>query len=245
MATLKRVIGPRTWDGRYGPMASIMLDFGEHQAELVTKPDSLAKRLEMCEQWVGRPSEEWVFADAGTFSDGKPRPPKVTSYPGKQAAPGGSGGARAPRWGDTPEGQAYIQERTDRRTALMQAVAVEPDPAQTLGIADTFYSWLRATVPAPTSLPIPPQSVPDAGAGSSPPAPAPSSAAEANTGPRMGQYPARRPKASGGAEGFGEGPDAPPEHSEHEHAWKQSPTMATWAVCSICGLARPKAQVGL
>jgi len=66
---------------------------------------------------------------------------------------GGGGGATA--WRNTKEGAAYEregwaikEERSDRRTALMQAVAFcAPDPSGEvmLGFADDFYAWLRIT----------------------------------------------------------------------------------------------------
>jgi hypothetical protein len=61
---------------------------------------------------------------------------------------GGSGGAAAYR--NTKEGQAYEQERMDRRTALMQAVALAPgaDGAQLQALAEGLYSWLRAPLAA-------------------------------------------------------------------------------------------------
>ena len=62
---------------------------------------------------------------------------------------GGGGGAAAYR--NTKEGQAYEQERMDRRTALMQAVYACGEGAYAKGtadwssLADGFYTWLRKT----------------------------------------------------------------------------------------------------
>jgi len=43
------------------------------------------------------------------------------------------------------EGYELKEERSDRRTALMQAVAVSVDQGAVLRIADEFYAWLRKT----------------------------------------------------------------------------------------------------
>jgi hypothetical protein len=84
-----------------------------------------------------------------------------TSKAGKPylAAPRVSGGGRsvgaAPAaWRNTEAGAKYEQERMDRRTALMQAVALHGSPATdhapgVLNDADEFYAWLRQSVSAP------------------------------------------------------------------------------------------------
>ncbi|HWP38365.1 MAG TPA: hypothetical protein VNL18_12510 [Gemmatimonadales bacterium] len=58
---------------------------------------------------------------------------------------GRDGKSWTPAWSNTQEGQAYEQERMDRRTALMQAVAYSSGGSleELLSIADVFYSWLR------------------------------------------------------------------------------------------------------
>jgi hypothetical protein len=53
-------------------------------------------------------------------------------------------GAAPAAWRNTETGAKYEQERMDRRTALMQAVAGKPDSV--LGLAETFYQWLRESV---------------------------------------------------------------------------------------------------
>ena len=76
---------------------------------------------------------------------------KLTSFPGYEPepyTPGKSAGQVAHR--NTAEGQAYEQERMDRRTSVMQAVALLvadsgagiDDVTMT---ADIFYAWLRKT----------------------------------------------------------------------------------------------------
>jgi hypothetical protein len=89
-------------------------------------------------------------------------PPRVQKF-------GGGGGAAAFR--NTKEGQAIEQERMDRRTALMQAVALvnaEPEEVREewKPVAEEFYEWLRETsgegpmattakVKRSTSVPLP------------------------------------------------------------------------------------------
>jgi hypothetical protein len=65
------------------------------------------------------------------------------------AAPRASGGGRsvgaAPAaWRNTEAGERFVQERTDRRTALMQAVAI--GSGITTELAEKFYQWLRESV---------------------------------------------------------------------------------------------------
>lgn len=158
-AALQRVSGQREWSGQYGPMISINLDFGEFEAQLNTKPETLVKRLEQLEGLVGKESDEWAFQDTGTFDNGNAKPKKVSNYPGKAPAPQQGGGGK----GRSPELEAFIQERMDRRTAIMQAVALltavgAESHAQTpsgdcLVAADHFYNWLRKTSGAATSPP--------------------------------------------------------------------------------------------
>src|SRR5512147_2151616 len=91
-----------------------------------------------------------------TFEVGKPLPQGwevATSAKGKPyikvPKAGGKGGI-APAFRNSKEGQLYEQERMDRRTALMQAVALaismEPSGSEEIDhYADHFYLWLRAT----------------------------------------------------------------------------------------------------
>ena len=65
------------------------------------------------------------------------------------AAPRVSGGGRsvgaAPAaWRNTEAGAKYEQERMDRRTALMQAVAI--GSGITTELAEKFYQWLRESI---------------------------------------------------------------------------------------------------
>jgi hypothetical protein len=160
MSTLIRVTGQREWTGKYGPNVSIGLlfrdDVGEFPAELTCKPESLMARLEMLELAAGSEHPDWAFQSMGTWDDGKPKPRKVTNYPGKAPAPQSSGGGgrglggppSPAAWRNTEAGAKYEQERMDRRTALMQAAtACGPDRIQYVGeTADEFYAWLRENV---------------------------------------------------------------------------------------------------
>jgi hypothetical protein len=76
-----------------------------------------------------------------------------TSKAGKPylAAPrqssGGGGSLRSgasTAWRNTEAGAKYEQERMDRRTALMQAVAI--GSGITTELAEKFYQWLRESV---------------------------------------------------------------------------------------------------
>ena len=86
-------------------------------------------------------------AELKTDADLPPGWEVKTSKAGKLylAAPrptgGGGGGQRQAAWANTEEGERFVQERMDRRTALMQAVTV--GSGITTELADKFYSWLR------------------------------------------------------------------------------------------------------
>ncbi len=61
----------------------------------------------------------------------------------------GDGGRRTAAWRQSREALAAEQERMDRRTALMQAVAalgIEGGAGEVLRTAEQFYAWLRETV---------------------------------------------------------------------------------------------------
>jgi hypothetical protein len=163
MTTLLRVTGQREWTGKYGPNVSIGLlcsdTVGEFAAELTCKPESLMTRLEMLEDVIGKDREEWAFQNMGTWDDGKPKPRKVTFYPGKQApsahtvtsGPDRSHGGISAAWRNTEAGAKYEDERVDRREALRQAVTDGHD--NVLGLATAFYQWLRESVSAPKGEP--------------------------------------------------------------------------------------------
>lgn len=80
-----------------------------------------------------------------------------TSQKGKLylAAPKAAGGGgkkdftpRPAAWANTEEGEKYVQERMDRRTALMQAIALGPGDveyrtSEIIALAEYWYAWLR------------------------------------------------------------------------------------------------------
>jgi len=91
-------------------------------------------------------------------------PPRVG---GSTSSRGGISAA----WRNTEAGAKYEQERMDRRTALMQAVAL--DSGIVTELAEKFYRWLRQSVSAPGASGLigsgspgsPSRVLPDAGRG--------------------------------------------------------------------------------
>lgn len=67
---------------------------------------------------------------------------------------GGFGGGGATAFRNTKEGQAFEQQQMNRRTALMQAVAIASvsNTAPTLTDAQIFYDWLQASPEVPTAM---------------------------------------------------------------------------------------------
>lgn len=89
---------------------------------------------------VGEPLPEGATFEPPKFEGALER----LNLPRQQKFSGGGGFAA---WRNTKEGQAYEQERMDRRTALMQAVAVNSGiPTE---LATKFYAWLRETAHEP------------------------------------------------------------------------------------------------
>ncbi len=84
---------------------------------------------------IGKPTE-FQLEDKGFSSKGKPKF-KIVSYGGAGTvlSPAPTSPARA-------EMEEFIQERMDRRTALMQSVAI--GSGITTELAEKFYRWLRA-----------------------------------------------------------------------------------------------------
>lgn len=105
---------------------------------------------------------EFVLEEKGTTKKGATRY-KINGYPGwERPAYGGGGGGGKSSWYNSEEGVRYTQERTDRRTALMQAVAVADSPDAVFDWAQSFYDWIRETsgsvaagAPSLPSLPAP------------------------------------------------------------------------------------------
>jgi hypothetical protein len=89
-----------------------------------------------------------------TSKAGKPylAAPRLTSGGGGGGQTGSRFSSGAPAaWRNTEAGAKYEQERMDRRTALMQAIAASearenPRLSDLAAVADHFYTWLRQTV---------------------------------------------------------------------------------------------------
>lgn len=156
-ATIEKVFtNVRSWDGQYGPSCAVKVLFtDESNGEYITKPDKAQEHIDRLQALVGKPSDFELEAKPD-FNGMKQW--KIKSYPGKPQAQGGFGGgggggrAFVPAYHQTAEGIAFEQERMDRRTALMQAVAMRDDgfaPDGVLEHANLFYKWLRKTANQP------------------------------------------------------------------------------------------------
>jgi hypothetical protein len=101
----------------------------------------------MLAAFTGTPTE-FGLEDQGK-KNGKGQPKwKIKSFPGYEPAPYDPGGGGGKSWYNSEEGVRFTQERTDRRTALMQAAALQSVLAAgetVTDAADTFYTWLRKT----------------------------------------------------------------------------------------------------
>lgn len=154
-ATIERVFEqPRAWNSDKFPDAcSVQGLFTDgSRFELATKTNKAPEHVAALQALVGKEAE--FDCEEKPEYQGQ-RQWKMKSYPGKPEKSFGGGKSYTPAWGHTEEGERYTQERMDRRTALMQAVAVQvatthvpqemmhyPD---TLQQADAFYRWLRDT----------------------------------------------------------------------------------------------------
>lgn len=101
---------------------------------------------------IGQPLPDGWRQDVGDYG------PRV--FPPNDKKGGGGGGKAA--WANTEDGERFVQERMDRRTALMQAVTHVPvgSPAAILTEAEKFYAWLRkSSGVAPLSTANPPSTV--------------------------------------------------------------------------------------
>jgi hypothetical protein len=79
----------------------------------------------------------WTIEPGGEWPDGNKKPPNLRPPGGGQKGGGGGGGYR-----NTKEGQQYEQERMDRRTAVMQAIAAKPGQFDQV-LAEEIYKFLR------------------------------------------------------------------------------------------------------
>lgn len=139
----------RKWGEKYPDACSVRVlfdngDFGEYGTKVGAPFDKHKAALEAL---VGKPSE---FGDLTTKEYQGINTHQFKSYPGKPESGGyGSGGAGrpfVPAYAQTKEGEEFVQERMDRRTALMQAVAMSDKGSMgALVTADQMYAWLRST----------------------------------------------------------------------------------------------------
>ena len=104
---------------------------------------------------------EFLLEEKGTTAKGAPKF-KIVGYPGWEKTVQGGGPNPPERTGSTrgrsPELEQYIQERMDRRTAIMQATggavwSGDDDLLTLFRIADAIYSWLRETSGTASSSP--------------------------------------------------------------------------------------------
>jgi hypothetical protein len=141
---------------------------------------------------------------------GKPIPGDWTQREGdygpQALPPKDKKGAPAPAYRNTKEGQAYEQRMMNRRTALMQAVAMSPGDA--LFLADTFYEWLQSSE-GPDKPVVEGEDTAALASGPSVDPPVPSSSVEASPG--------------------GDGA------SFHEHQWVPSPKLSKYDICVVSG----------
>ena len=149
---------------------------------------------------------------------GAPIPPDWTvtegDYGPKAMPPRPKGGGGATAWRNTREGaeyenanrirwQEYEQERMDRRTALMQAVAA--NTGITTELAEKFYQWLRKSAGA------------SGGRGSAAPgATRPSAAAHVPADHTSGEEPSRQTLAHGEGTSGSKGSSPGPSRDKHK-----------------------------
>jgi hypothetical protein len=146
LATLQTVDpGHRKFTTKFGEMAAFDVSFTDGRSgQVVTKIETLQRRQSEYQDLIGK-EIEYILEDNGTWPDGSAKPLKVK----RPFGPGGPDGRPSAR---PPRDEHFIQERMDRRTALMQAVALVREPVKTdtgmsvvMGDANKFYDWLRKT----------------------------------------------------------------------------------------------------
>jgi hypothetical protein len=157
---------PRKWEGPNGTVFFIKAIFSDQSsADAGAKTEQSARQyIEALRALIGEEHEYEVERKPNDF-EGHPSY-KLKSWPGKEKGYGGAGGGKGsyvPAFHQTAEGCAYEQERMDRRTALMQAVASMNLPATRqegvaeevlCRLADLLYAWLRATCPPTAVQPV-------------------------------------------------------------------------------------------
>jgi hypothetical protein len=161
-ATIKAVNPkPRVWEGPKGTLHFINVLFEDGSAgDYGAKPETSQQHLEALQALVGIPGE-FELEPKPDFEGRKQF--KVRGYPGQTIGKGFGGGGKAyvPSYTQTEQGFLAEQRAMNRRTALMQAVALvgtEFCPTDdALAIAAQMYDWLQAIEQKQHSAPNPPR----------------------------------------------------------------------------------------
>jgi len=126
------------FDGKDGRVAGALLTFREGDKPATELIGYGPAMVEVLKWQPGEEKEIEVFRPEGKDRD-RFRLPKGNG--------GGSRGGGQAAYANTAEGLAYEQERMDRRTAIMQAVAMRSEGKEHLLLdnADKIYDWLRKT----------------------------------------------------------------------------------------------------
>lgn len=153
--TIERVYPKaREFFGKNGPLAAVKVLFSDQsEGDFLTTPDKASEHVERLTALIGKSSEFELDAAREREYNGVLQR-AIKNYPGRPQSGGGFGGGSrqfTPSYANTEEGVKYVQQATDRRTALMQAVAFwgKDDRTVEIGImnlADDFYAWLRQSV---------------------------------------------------------------------------------------------------
>ena len=162
---------PRMWGDKYPDACSVGGLFTDGAKwEVNTKTNKAKEHIEALQKLQGQKCE--FEAEEGKPYQGQ-RQFIIKNYPGRPGGEGGGkgGGRFETSWRNTREGsvfeaqvRAYSEERSDRRTAIMQAVQLtgEGDATVALHYASEIYDWLRQSEQAvlPTSVGLPERETP-------------------------------------------------------------------------------------
>lgn len=146
-ATIKAVGSkPRVWDGPKGTLHFINVVFEDGSVgDYGAKPETSHQHIEALQALIGTPGE-FELEPKGEYQ-GTPQF-KIKGYPGQTVGKGGGGKQYVPSYTQTEAGFLAEQRFMNRRTALMQAVAIhstlpnEWTEETVLARADAFYKWL-------------------------------------------------------------------------------------------------------
>lgn len=158
---------------------------------------------------------------------------------------GGFGGQSS--WYNSEAGVKFTQERMDRRTALMQAVAClgsqEFAGGTFIQVMDSMYLWLRETSGAMPVAPVPVGGGGHAVGLSREDTPPPTSTPEVSGTEPVGEAGGSTPVAEGGEAATTNGVEgAVSLPKAHVHEWKDAPRDG-WMMCAECGKAELASKV--